>query len=157
MLNEKELKDLDILNWSRLAKDFKEPDLLLGNGFSLNITDRFYYNSLFEKFLEKCRPEFGSIYKGFKTSSFEFILEKLLEADDTNEIFGVKIYRIKEAIEDLKMGLVNAIHDNHPQADDINKEQLESIANHLNSFNNIFTLNYDLFLYLTINDIEREK
>ncbi len=150
MLNEKELKDLDILDWSRLAKDFKEPDLLLGNGFSLNITDRFYYNSLFEKFLEKCKPEFGSIYKSFKTSSFEFILEKLQDADDTNEIFGVKIYRVKEAIEDLKTGLVSAIQDNHPKAVDINKNQLESIANHLKGFNDVFSLNYDLFLYLTI-------
>ena len=67
MLNEEELNELDVLDWKILAKNFKGSDLLLGNGFSLNFTDRFHYDSLFNEFLAKCSPEYSRIFRSFKT------------------------------------------------------------------------------------------
>ncbi len=151
MLNEKELDELGVLGWSSLAKDFIRADLLLGNGFSRSITDdRFRYNSLFEKFLTKCSLKNKRIFKEFGTSNFEFILEKLLHAIFVNRIFRVDASRIKEIEEVtqcLKDGLIETIQDIHPRAGDIDKERLRLIATQLNRFNDIFTLNYDLFLY----------
>ncbi len=162
MVSEEELGELGVLGWSSLAKDFIGADLLLGNGFSRSITDdRFHYDSLFEKFLTKCNLKNKRIFKGFGTSNFEFILEKLLHAIFVNRIFRVDTSRIKEieeATQCLKDGLIETIQDIHPCSGDIDKQQLEHIGYQLNRFNDIFTLNYDLFLYriiLILNDKHR--
>lgn len=161
MLNEKELAELGVLDWKSLAKDFGNSDLLLGNGFSLNISDRFAYKSLFKEFLKKCSRKDHHIFKSFETPNFEFILEKLLHAIFVNRIFGIddaRIEEMEEASQCLKDGLVETIQDIHPLAGDIDKERLESIGDQLSNFNHIFTLNYDLFLYriiLILNDKHR--
>jgi len=147
MLNEEELNELGVSDWKILAKDFRGSDLLLGNGFSLNFTDRFDYKSLFKKFLAKCNPKHRHIFKSFETTNFEFILEKLSYARDVNKIFGIKTSKIEDAIERLKDGLIKTIQTIHPRAGDIDKERLKRIATQLDRFNDIFTLNYDLFLY----------
>lgn len=161
MLNEEELNELGVSDWKILAKDFRELDLLLGNGFSLNFTDRFDYKSLFKKFLAKCNPKHRHIFKSFETTNFEFILGKLLHAIFVNRIFNIddsRIEEMEEASQCLKDGLVETIQDIHPLAGDIDKERLERIGDQLSNFNDIFTLNYDLSLYriiLVLNDKHR--
>jgi len=71
MLNEKQLKEIGVLNWASLAKDFEGSDLLLGNGFSLNITGHFAYESLFGEFLKLGTPSDRRIFRSFKTRNFD--------------------------------------------------------------------------------------
>ena len=40
MLTEKELQELDVPQWRDLKKQFQEADLLLGNGFPMNLADQ---------------------------------------------------------------------------------------------------------------------
>jgi len=148
MVSDKRLEELGVVNWSALSKNFNGADLLLGNGFSLNITGHFNYDSLFQVFLRNCSPAECNTFKKFGTSSFEFILEKLLNTKDVNRILKIEARnQIDNAIERLKTGLVTAIQANHPRSDMIDWEQLKRVANQLSTFNDIFTLNYDLFLY----------
>ncbi len=148
MISEKQLKELSVKNWADLAPDFKGADLLLGNGFSLNITGHLGYDSLFQVFLRNYSLTECNTFKKFGTSSFEFILEKLLDARDVNRILKIKtLNQIDNAIERLKTGLITAIQANHPRYDAIDREQLKSISGQLNIFGDIFTLSYDLFLY----------
>jgi hypothetical protein len=59
----------------------------------------------------------------------------------------------------LKVGLITTIQDIHPRAEEIYWETLKKIATQLRFFKNIFTLNYDLFLYhivMTMKD-QRDK
>lgn len=156
MLNEKELDELGILDWSILAKQFIGSDLFLGNGFSLNFSDRLHYDSLFDKFLANCSSKDRHIFESFETSNFELILEELSNAKDVNEIFNIDVPQIERATQSLKDGLIKTIQAIHPLWDETNTEKLERIANQLNSFNDIFTLNYDLFLYWII-QILRDK
>lgn len=156
MLNAEELDKLGVRDWSTLSKRFIESDLLLGNGFSRGIAgDRFRYDSLFKKFLTKCSLKNKRVFEEFGTSNFEFILEKLLHAIFVNRIFCLDNSRIEEATRVLKDGLIETIKDIHPRAGDIDNNRLERIGDQLNVFNDIFTLNYDLFLYriiLILND-----
>lgn len=157
MLNEQELNELGILDWSSIAKDFIGADLLLGNGFSRSITDdRFRYDSLFDKFLSICNSKDRRIFKSFGTSNFELILEELSNATRVNGIFNIEATKIEGATQRLKDGLIETIRVIHPPASETDKEILERIANQLNRFNDIFTLNYDLFLYWII-QIFRDK
>jgi len=148
MLNEKQLKELSVLNWSSLAKDFSGEDLLLGNGFSINLVGNFKYRSLFEEFLKRCEPSARRIFKSFGTNNFELIQEILINAKKVNELFKIGTnQRIDEAIELLKNGLIESIRNNHPSRSLIDWNQLQQLSVQLNNFRDIFTLNYDLFLY----------
>ena len=150
MLGEKELHELGILNWSALAGNFNMADLLLGNGFSVNITSRLDYNSLFDEFLKRGSSKEARIFESFGTNNFELILEKLLNAKDVNEIFKIDTSGIEDSIECLKVGLIKTIEAVHPRWAEADHEKLQQIAMQLNRFNDVFTLNYDLYLYRII-------
>ena len=150
MADERDLGELGILNWSELAGKFSRADILLGNGFSVNITSRLQYDSLFDKFLTKCQPKGKRIFRSFGTTNFEIILQKLSNAKDVNKIFGIETSEIEDSVEGLKDGLVRAIGAVHPRWAETDQVQLERIALELNRFHNVYTLNYDLYLYRII-------
>lgn len=159
MVSEKQLKELGVKNWSDLANDFIGEDLLLGNGFSINLAGHFNYKSLFEEFLKLCTPSDREIFSSFKTSNFERIQEILIDAKRVNKLFGMteNNRRINDAIELLKNGLIESIRNNHPTYSQINQNQLQQLSIQLNNFGNIFTLNYDLFLYHIIMQMKDES
>jgi len=76
-------------------------------------------------------------------------LEILIDAKRVNELFEIDTdnRRIDGAIKFLKNGLIESIRNNHPRSSQINQEQLQRLSIQLNNFSDIFTLNYDLFLY----------
>lgn len=150
MADERDLGELGILNWSELAKKFNRADILLGNGFSVNITPRLRYDSLFDKFLTECQPKGKRIFRSFGTTNFEIILQKLSNAKDVNRIFGIETSEIEDSVEGLKDGLVRTIGAVHPRWAETDPVQLERIALELNRFHNVYTLNYDLYLYRII-------
>lgn len=149
MVSEKQLKELGIKNWSDLANDFVGADLLLGNGFSINLAGPFHYKSLFEEFLKLCTPSDRNIFSSFKTNNFERIQEILIDAKKVNELFKIATdsSRIDDGIKVLKNGLIKSIRSNHPTYSQINRNQLQQLSMQLKDFGDIFTLNYDLFLY----------
>lgn len=149
MVSEKQLKELGVKNWAELANNFKEADLLLGNGFSINLHGHFNYKSLFQEFLKKRTPSERRIFESFGTHNFEQIQEILLSAKRVNEIFNIakNDRTIDEAIRLLKNGLIESIKNNHPSSKKIDANQLQKLSTQLNKFGDIFTLNYDLFLY----------
>jgi hypothetical protein len=158
MVSEKQLKQLGVKNWSDLANDFAGADLLLGNGFSINLAGHFNYKSLFEEFLKLCTPSDRRIFSSFKTNNFERIQEILIDAKRVNELFKIGTnQRIDSAIELLKNGLIQSIRNNHPIYSKIDKKQLQRLSIQLNNFGDIFTLNYDLFLYHIIMQIKDES
>jgi len=150
----------NIVDWPQIASRYMNADLLLGNGFSLNLNGHFNYTSLFKEFLKACSADEKRIFKKFNTSNFELILERLSTARSVNKMFDIEYDQIVTAINQLKEGLVNAINKNHPTNDKIDKEQLRRIAFQLSSFNDIYSLNYDLFLYhiiMFVLDAHRER
>jgi hypothetical protein len=159
MVSEKQLKGLGIKNWTELANTFKEADLLLGNGFSINLHGHFNYASLFQEFLKKRTPRERKIFESFGTHHFEFIQETLLNAKRVNKIFGIAQTdrKIDDAITILKNGLVESIRNNHPSSSKIDMTQLQKLSVQLNNFADIFTLNYDLFLYHIIMQAKDES
>jgi hypothetical protein len=147
MLTKKQLISIDIHDWESIAEEFIGSDLLLGNGFSMNLTGAFNYGSLFEEFLKNCEATDADLFRRFDSTNFELIMQRLINAKSVNGIFGIDTSRIEDALQKLRSGLVLAIQNNHPRSDRIAWEQLEGIATQLVAFNDIFTLNYDLFIY----------
>lgn len=159
MVSEKQLKELGVKNWLDLANDFVGADLLLGNGFSLNLAGHFDYKSLFTVFLNNCNPMERKIFKSFGTNNFEIIQESLISTKKVNSLFGIKDKgnKIDDAINCLKNGLIKSIGETHPKASKIDFNQLHNLSLQFNNFGDIFTLNYDLFLYHIVMQIKDES
>jgi hypothetical protein len=149
-MNEKTLREIGIRHWADISGEFEGADLLLGNGFSLNFSALFNYRSLFEKFLDSCEPEDAGLFRRFDTTNFESIQEQLLSAKKVNELFGLPTHPIDPAIQKLRDGLIISVQQIHPLAQDIDNDALWSASEALDPFEDIFTLNYDLFLYQII-------
>mgnify|MGYP006289482593 CR=1 FL=1 len=132
-------------NWQEIKQEYPKVDLLLGNGFSLNFSDKFHYDKLFEEFLKSSSN--SSLYRKFRTSNFELIMSELQTALKVNDYFKIDSNNIQSSVNELKDGLLKAIAENHPQGYDIDELKISSIIDEMKLFSNIFTLNYDLLLY----------
>lgn len=150
MVSQRDLEGLGIQNWSYIAEDFGGADILLGNGFSLQFYSVFDYGSLFEKFIEDCSPQEAALFRSFSTTNFESIQKQLLDAKKVNDLLGIPSDPIQPAVDRLREGLIESVHDNHPLASEINISDLSSVSIELDRFENVFTLNYDLLLYRII-------
>jgi hypothetical protein len=150
----------DIKSWNEIKDNFADSNLLLGNGFSINLHNKFIYDSLFEKFVSSLEDDQKKIFESFKTTNFEIILRDLQTSKKIDELFGIDNVRIVEAIEVLKEGLITTVKENHPKKSEIDWDKLKQIANELEQFNDIYTLSYDALLYhiiLLVNDRYRKK
>lgn len=144
------LQELGVVNWEDISGDFEGSDLLLGNGFSLNFSTLFDYGSLFDEFLHRCHPDDAKMFRQFETTNFERIQEQLLDAKKVNTIFELPTKPIESAIQKLREGLITSIESKHPRAHDIDDNALLRVSEALDPFEDVFTFNYDLFLYRII-------
>lgn len=144
------LQELGIRNWASISDKFQGADLLLGNGFSLNFSTLLNYTSLFEGFLGGCEPKDAKLFRRFGTTNFESIQEQLLNAKKVNALLGLPTHPIDPAIRKLREGLITSVQQIHPLAQDIDTDALWNASEALDPFEDVFTLNYDLFLYRII-------
>lgn len=142
-----QLNEIGIRQWNVLKENYDHPDLLLGNGFSINQNAKFTYKSLFDTFLGNCPAAYQEVFKHFNTTNFELILEYLTHTQKVNEILKLPTAPVIEAIKILKNGLIESIKQVHPRVADIDWNSLDTITRSLKDFNDVFTTNYDLYLY----------
>jgi hypothetical protein len=143
-------RELSILQWSEIRDRFSKSDLFLGNGFSIQISDRLNYASLFDKFLELNEQADKDIFRQFSTTNFESILEKINNALSVNRIFGIDSGQLESSIPKLRNGLIESINQNHPRHADIDNSIFERLSASLDEFEDVFTTNYDTFLYRVV-------
>lgn len=137
----------NVYRWEELAEEYAGADLLLGNGFSLLFSPSFAYESLFDKFLEAGRDREREVFPKFGTKNFEAILEQFVHAKNVNEALGASTSRIIAAHNALRNGLVKAIEANHPRYADLDEGRLKRYTATIDSFGDVFTLNYDIIIY----------
>jgi len=151
MLTPAQLLDLNIHEWGTIEADFVHADLFLGNGFSIALDNRFTYTSIYDKFLTNLEPadrdKFAEFKQTFATTNFEFLLESLKNAYKINRILGLNTTEVTEIGIKLKNGLIKTIQEIHPEPDEEPWDDLGRISRVMDQFNNLYTLNYDTFLY----------
>lgn len=139
-----------IRQWEWISKNFINSPLLLGNGFSLNFSTRLLYRNLYDKYIETCPKDVKNLFKEFKSTNFEIILEHLESTERVCSALEIEQQRITKNKNTIKQGLIESINRIHPTPDEIKIEQLKLVAEQLREFDQIFTTNYDLFLYYLI-------
>jgi len=136
----------EIVNWEEI-QDTEFDNLLLGNGFSMNVSTSFRYESLLDLFdgrpvgRYKCTKD---IFDKLETSNFETVLKAIYHAlivsidneDALNTLYS-----------DVRSALISAVKSIHPQFENV---QVKDIAKELCYYRNVYTTNYDLILYWVI-------
>lgn len=139
--------DTKIYHWDEIQDSFKGADIFLGNGFSININSALNYKSLFGKFLTYLSPCERRIFERFDSTNFEGIQNRLTNAFYVNKLFEYDTSGFENSLCVLKSGLLEAIKDLHPKFTQIDPKTLLQLSFRLDWFEDIYTTNYDVFLY----------
>lgn len=137
--------------------DSEIPSILIANGFSQAWdASIFNYASILDAASFGTRDkEIKGLFKLSETYDFETIMGQLVSAQMVLETFDedpALITQIKDDQETLKSSLVSAIAKTHPSLpSEVTDHQFVAVRKFLSTFQNIFSLNYDLLLYWAIN------
>lgn len=137
-----------MIEWDEVEENDSYKNLLLGNGFSINISDRFNYKNLLSEAIRLTEageisiyPDTFKIFKELDTTNFEEVLKVYHHA------YMVHNYNkpaIETAYKKLQEGLFSTIRKRH-----VSKENtpLIKIYDNIKPYRHLFTTNYDLIPY----------
>lgn len=137
--------DADLPDWGSLAGTHTFGTLLLGNGFSQNIWPAFGYSSLKSCATISRRSE--AVFSAIGTTNFEEVLRRLAQARVVLKAVGKKTKYLRDVYKDVRSGLFGAIGTSHLLHGRLSDKTAILVAEHLNTYERVFTLNYDLLLY----------
>jgi hypothetical protein len=123
----------------------RDCSLLLGNGFSARY---FSYRSLLEKADLKPDDPVRVLFDRLKTVDFERVVKALEGASEVEVAYENRDHAeqlVKDASR-LREALVHAIRGTHPSHREGIEDVIPSCVTFLSSFDEVFTLNYDLLL-----------
>lgn len=137
-----------IIDWDKI-KQYRFESLLIGNGFSIGISDRFKYESLLDQidlFDITIYPMARDLFREDKvnTHNFEEILRVIYHASLVN------FYNqdaIKQLYFNVQKSLIEAVNQSHVAFSDV---PIEAVANEFQKYRSIFTTNYDLIPYWSL-------
>lgn len=126
--------------------------LLLGNGFSIAICDRFQYKTLKEK--SSLADEKLKLFEHLGSSDFERVLALLddVKAALPNKFEGVES-EFKSLHTEIQNALLTAVEAVHPEHKSV-KNPVRAVNSELLKFAEVYTVNYDLLLYWALNAVE---
>jgi hypothetical protein len=153
----------EIMQWNDIKGDFKDA-LLVGNGGSIALSDKFSYKSLYgyaDKH-ELLQKEAIAVFDKFqkKYRDFEQVLYSLWQADYINGLFDVaedEQKKVRLGYTKVRRSLIDAVKDVHP-ANNESELALLKVGQFTAGFKTVFSLNYDLMLFwasqkVNVNDI----
>ncbi|AZK63409.1 MULTISPECIES: DUF4917 family protein [Pectobacterium] len=139
-----------------LHKQSRPYSLLMGNGFSMAYDNKiFSYNALYNFLTSRDDELINKLFDVIKTKNFELVMQQLDTTLALLKAFGSddKLQGdIILASKKLKDGLLNSIHQLHPEhVYKIPEKKIIACAEFLNLFiksgGHIFSTNYDMLLY----------
>jgi hypothetical protein len=139
-----------IRQWDWIKKNFSSTSILLGNGFSINFSDTLRYKFLYEFFISSCSDTSKELFDVFSTKNFESVLGNIEIAKTVCQTLKIETDEFAKFHTEVREGLINSINKIHPKPIDVNQDKLKWIGLQFKNYNQIFTTNYDLFLYYII-------
>lgn len=73
--------------WNKISDKYKDGVLLLGNGASIAIDEKFKYESIFKN--TQKTEEIEQLFNFFKTNDFEFVLKLLWQTTNINNVLAI--------------------------------------------------------------------
>jgi hypothetical protein len=138
--------DGTLRDWQDIA-DFDDWQvLLLGNGLSRNVWDRFGYHRLLDHAaVDRLTAEDRALFAG--TSNFERILADVSTAIRVCDIAGVNTSELYARYRSIQQALGHAVRQVHPTLTQVPGSTRAVIRQTMEEFEWIFTTSYDLLIY----------
>lgn len=137
-----------IKDWAEIKDDYENGNLIIGNGASVALHQKFRFDSLKEE-AEKLRlfnEDISKLFIEFDTSDFELILRLVWHTKLVNKHLGIIDQKIDSAYENIKEALIKVVKEVHCEHSDI-ADQLPQLYQFTKQFRTVVSLNYDLILY----------
>lgn len=137
----------DLPCWAVLKDQINESSALLGNGFSINLNQRFHYERLFEA--SELPVDSRDLFKRLRINdgNFERALASLTTAKSVVTHLGMDPARVQTEIDGIRSALIRAVKRVHPEQSELHVGSLGKIHHELFRLEHVFTTNYDLLLY----------
>jgi hypothetical protein len=149
--------DGNLLPWPMVAREHAWSGLLIGNGASLVVWDKFKYGSLYDTARTSNRfhqlgPKELAIFKRFNTENFEEVLDRLSTTEIMNGILGIDSGYVQGHYTNVQNALFEAVYYVHPpdELKDLNIRVFREIREALACHDHVFSTNYDLISYWSI-------
>lgn len=153
---------MELFDWQDISDKFKGT-LVLGNGASVAVHDKFYYSSLKEEARErgflsapgdKDTPDANAaglvdaagVFELLETDDFEVVLNLLWHGRYVNERLSIDEQNTEVAYELVRDALIKTVQAVHCERYQI-EEHLEAIYKFMGRFGIVLSLNYDLIVY----------
>lgn len=137
-----------IKDWTEIKDNYENGNLIIGNGASVALHQKFRFDSLKEE-AEKLRlfnDDISKLFIEFDTSDFELILRLVWHAKLINKHLGIVDQKLDSAYENIKQALIKVVKEVHCEHSDI-ADQLPQLYQFTKQFRTVVSLNYDLILY----------
>ena len=138
-----------------------ERHLLLGNGFSCAYSSKFQYTSLYDSADFTGNDRLKNIFQECKTKDFESAIQSV-EKDQNilmhcSNVDQHLINELDKYVKSARDILIKTIHKIHPQSYNMGDKEFGACRQFVKDFSKIFTLNYDLLLYLVLISADQWK
>lgn len=143
--------DDSLHNWAELEDQEDWSGLLIGNGFSQNLWQRFGYASLFETASQGDGAQLSiadiSLFDRLETRNFEVVLSALATSKTVSAALEQPLAPFSEREDSIRQALIRAVHSVHVPWLSVSDAHLDHIAAELSKYASIYCTNYDLMLY----------
>lgn len=143
--------DDQLCDWAELKDQEDWSGLLIGNGFSQNLWQRFGYGSLFETAAQGDGAQLNaadvSLFDRLETRNFEVVLSALATSKTVSAALDQPLDPFSEREVSIREALIRAVHSVHVPWQSVPAAHLDVIAAELSAYASIYCTNYDLTLY----------
>jgi hypothetical protein len=138
----------DLPHWDDLSSRYERSGLLIGNGASLAVWDRFGYKSLYEEAPLESADE--KVFAASDTTNFELVLDALRLSEVVCKAVGHDSEDVHSRYLSVRSALFEAVRRVHVPWEDVPEATFTTIERELRRYAVIFSTNYDLLAYWSI-------
>lgn len=148
----------EIKNWNDISAHYINGSLIIGNGASIALHNKFAFSSLKEVAEQNdlFTNDISKLFTEFDTCDFELILRLVWHAKLVNKNLGIIDHKIDSAYENIKNSLIEVVKEVHCEHADI-VDKLPQLYQFTKQFKTLVSLNYDLILYWILMYGNRER
>lgn len=143
--------DEHLETWADVQAAREFSGILVGNGASRAVWERFEYSSLYrvardQNATHRLASSDISLFDALNTRNFEYVLAALATARRVNEALSVSSPIISERYTSIQQALVEAIRTTHVPWGKVSRSALEAIRSALLDYRFVYSTNYDLLI-----------
>jgi hypothetical protein len=153
--------DGSLASWEEVAREDHWSALLLGNGLSRNVWDRFGYPSLFDEARQDgagggLAAADRRLFESLETRNFERVLAELAAAIRMAKALGQDVGPYVRRYQSVQQALGRAVQSVHVNYTGLAAGTLEAIGRVLQRQEFVFTTSYDLIVYWAMHAVGYE-